>query len=369
MPHVDKKQVTCFINNVCNAACIYCYAKEERTGVKQRLDIEFAKVAIRDYFRDGHCQLRFFGAGEPTLDMDPIKELYGYAKGIVGDRLITEIQTNGYFDEPTAQWIGNHITNIWLSWDGPPDIQNYQRPKKDDNAPASIVEENARTMIALKKHGAPGFVGARPTITKRSFNIQDQLISYFAGFGIKAIYSTPIFMPVAKDDARYPADLGPIDMMTYAESFLKAYEFAKQKGAYFGSFLMINFDKKSCYHCRSCLPTPHLTYDGYVSCCDMAMSVSSPAHMHSLIYGKWLSQEKRIEYYQWRIERIRTRMACNIAKCRDCNLSENCAGGCLGETLNETHNFYGYKKESCEAIKFLAENLPVNDIEIPYLHP
>jgi radical SAM protein with 4Fe4S-binding SPASM domain len=101
----------------------------------------------------------------------------------------------------------------------------------------------------------------------------------------------------------------------------------------------------------------------------MAMSVNTPTHMHDLIYGKWLPEEKRIEYYQWRIERIRTRKAQNILECRNCDLAENCAGGCIGETLNETRAFYGLKKETCEATKFLANHMDINKMEIPFLHP
>lgn len=142
-----------------------------------------------------------------------------------------------------------------------------------------------------------------------------------------------------------------------------------EKEIFYGSFYMINFDKPCKFHCRSCLPTPHLTYDGFVSCCDMCFSIEIPEVMHKLIYGFWDDDNKCIVYDKEKISAIRTRRIENIQQCKSCEISPYCGGYCIGEVLNETGDFYGVLPERCEAIRFLHSRLAVGKLQIPALHP
>jgi len=77
-----------------------------------------------------------------------------------------------------------------------------------------------------------------------------------------------------------------------------------------------------------------------------------------------------IIYNDRKIEKIRSRRADNISACQDCPIKDFCAGGCIGEAINETGDFWGIKQNLCEATRFLAEALGTNYLErFPYIHP
>jgi uncharacterized protein len=367
MPHEQKRQVSIIINNKCNLNCVYCYAKESQKSGYKNIDIDFAKVGISDYFSKGNHQIRFFSLGEPTLDFSIIVELYNYAKKIAGDNLIAEIQTNGVMTEDKAHWLGQHINNIWISWDGPPYFQNAFRKTLNNKETSNIIEHNAKIMLKYKDDNHKnGFVGARVTITGKSIKRQQEIIRYFKERNITVIYSDPVFIPVG--DSRLSEIVGEIDLIDYCKSYITAFNYAKSNNVFYGSFYMINFDDKCNSHCRACLPTPHLTLDGYVSCCDMALD-SKINHMSQLIYGYWNVDSKNIVYDNDRIKYIQTRRVENIPECKHCDISNYCGGYCIGEVLNETKSFYGVLNDRCKAIRFLADGLKAGNVYIPVLHP
>jgi radical SAM protein with 4Fe4S-binding SPASM domain len=332
----------------------------------QKIDIEFAKAGIFDYFSQGHDQIRFFSLGEATIEFDAIAELMEFSYTLVGDRLTSEIQTNGIMSKYVAHWIGKHINNIWISWDGPPEVQNTFRPTVSGKNTSGMLERNVEIMLQEKKTQKKGFVGARVTVTGKTIDRQKEIIDYLKDCAIKYVYSDPVFIPV--EDNESLNTVGSIELMDYCKAFVDAHNYAKQKGIFYGSFYMINFDKSCSYHCRSCLPTPHLIGDGFVSCCDMALDAKS-SHMQQLIYGYWDRKNKVIVYDYEKINHLQTRTVKNIPACQKCEIAQYCGGYCIGEVLNETGDFYGILEERCEAIRFLAKHLPVGKTHLPVLHP
>lgn len=367
MPHQDKHFVTVFLNNWCNMACEYCYATTERNVKKRSIDIEFACRGISDYFAQGFNGLRFFSTGEPTLALGTLRKIYSYAKSLSQDALVTELQTNGVMSDLTAEWIGANIDNIWISWDGPPEVHDVYRRLRNGKGTSGRVEDAARIMLTEKQKQTTGFVGARVTITDANLYRQIEIVDYFKSLGIRYIYSDPVFAPLSN------SGIAPnpyyVDQSEYVNFFFEAYNYAQSQDIFYGSFFMINFDGPCQSHCRACLPTPHLTVDGLVSCCDMCCSRECSYVMSDLLYGSWDDISKTITYDEAKITKIRSRRVKNLAPCIDCDVEEYCGGYCVGEVLNETGDFYGVLPERCKAIKELASLIGVNHVHIPVLHP
>jgi radical SAM protein with 4Fe4S-binding SPASM domain len=364
MGHSNKDCISILLTTKCNLACDYCYLTScNLEGIS--IDIDFAKEGVRDYFSNSASRhIRFFGAGEPTLEMGMIKELKDFAYKLSGEKLVAEIQTNGVFNSQIANWLAENMNIVWISHDGIPDAHDLLRKTKGGQPTSNIIERNI--LIMLKKNPSLQ-IGIRATITNLNIYRQTEIIDYFDGLGIKAIYSDPVFPPVEENTNSIHKIEIPTDfMLEYAKEYLKAYKFAEKKGIFYGSILTVNFDQPSELFCRSCLPAPHLTPDGFVTNCDMAFSGQV---LPDLIYGYYDRSTKKIIYDEEKVRRIRMRRASNLRQCANCEVLLNCAGGCFGEGLNETGSLLGVKQDYCDAIRFLAKNLPLNQKPYPYHHP
>ena len=362
MAHFRKECISLFMTTRCNLECSYCYLQNQPRR-PQAIDLDFAQQGIRDFFADSPSRhIRFFGAGEPTLEFERIKAIREFAFQLTGNDLIAEIQTNGVFTTGVARWLAHNVDIVWISLDGPPDIQDTFRQTIGGGKSSEVIERN---IGLLKKEGAKN-VGVRSTISSINLFRQAEMIDYFHGLGITAVYSDPIFPPVEADHSNVELSVGEDFMMDYAREFVQARKKAEQLGMFYGSILTVNFDEETEYFCRACLPSPHLTTDGYVTCCDMAFSGMM---LPELIYGKYDPVSRSIVYDPKKIDAIRMRKASNLIECQECEVLYHCAGACFGEGVNETGRFLGVKQTYCEAIRFLAKNIPLDSGLYPHLHP
>jgi len=407
--------ISFFPTTKCNLRCVYCYNSKERAEIGEHsLDIEEAEAAINEYFKD-ECgsfnielkephkrHIRFYGPGEATeaegfLLMEQIVILSKRKAKVAGYELITELQTNGAFNNEVREWILDNINLLWISFDGTPDIHNKQRPmldyideNGDDKTKDSsdIIEENIKLLLEKKDNRILEMVGLRSTITKDSVYHQKEMIDHYEKLGIKYIWCDPEFPavdkePVKKDTEKYAKY--DFDLEAYVEQYIKAYQYAKTKGIFYGSFLTCNFDAETTLNCRCCLPVPHITPDGYVSACDLVVLGEKANHMQYFIYGKWDKENGIFVNFEKEKKALKDRNVDNIEKfpvCQKCKVKLHCAGYCPGEVVNETGDLYERlhegKRNVCKAINKLYDELydeikkdlgKEKDGLYPYPHP
>lgn len=353
MAHCRKKCISILLTDDCNLRCKYCYCGEERK--KDSININFVKRAISDFKNQGNnLFVRFFGNGEPTIEFEKIKGIYDYSKKL-DNNAIFEIQTNGTFNQEVAKWIAEHLDIVWISYDGTTEANDFYRVNKNNDCVSKIVENNIKFLNGKVKE-----LGVRATIGKKNLYKQIDIVNKMEELGIKYLYSDLMFANV--ENKLYYED--EIDPLEYAKEFLKAKKYAEEKGIYYGSFFTVNFDEKTNISCRACIPMPHLTVDGYVSCCDMGYSDDK---LSELLYGKYDESKDVIIYDEEKIKNIKARTVDNLKECKECPIKYYCAGGCIGEAINENGTIYSIKSKNCEAIKYLAEELLLQNI--PVLHP
>lgn len=372
MPHVCKQMLSLFLTTKCNLRCIYCYNFDERNRTQEvTLPFDIAKAGVDYFFATNDSRhIRFYGPGEPTQAFDLMKRITEYAKDKAPDRLSVELQTNGVFGQTVKEWLAENANIIWMSFDGPPDIQDVNRPMAGNNPSSHIIEKNTKWLIANKK-GKDLMVGARVTVTKKNILRQKEMIDYFLSLGIKHIWSNPLFpsvdkVPVKNDSKKLEAY--DFDLDKYVDEYISAYRYGITKGVFYGSFLTCNFDGKSQYHCRACTPVPHVTPDGYLSACDMVVMGKQAYHMSPFIYGEWDAKSKKFILFPEKITALRNRSSENMLHCSHCEAKYNCGGYCLGEVLNETGSLVGQKPLTCQAIRKLLHELGTVS-EYEYLHP
>lgn len=307
--------------------------------------MDFVRRGIDDYFAAGPIrELRIYSVGESTTQFDKVREIVDYARSSSDSKVYTEIQTNGYFSEKVAEWIGKNINIAWISLDGPSEIQDTYRKTSSGTGSSDVVIRNIEYLADKIE------IGIRSTTTNINLDKQKELLDYSCNLGIKRVATKPVLSPVGSK-----RDKWSVDLMRYARYFLEAWNYAQAIDMYYTCVLMFNFDCQTEYACRACFPTPHLTPDGYVSACDRAFSGNTP--LKELIYGKWIPEKKIIEYNHEKIRRIRQRKPEFMEKCQKCVASNYCAGNCMGTGYQETGSLLGVPERYCEAILFLYENI------------
>lgn len=383
MPHCNKKMLSFFLTTRCNLCCIYCYNAKERNAItEQSVSLDIAKSAIDWYFANNKSRhIRFYGPVEPSQEFEKMKAITDYAKHHPngGDSVTVEIQTNGVFTAEVRDWVLDNVDIMWVSFDGTKDIQNYNRPllpkfKKifEGKTPADVLEEN---ILWLNKNNENKkiMVGARVTITNSNISKQKELVDYFYYLGIRYVWTNPLFysvgqIPVVLDKSKM--EQFNFDMDKYVDEYLPAFYYAKAKGLFWGSFLTINFDGETEHHCRCCTPlaAPHITTDGYISSCDMALMGSNAHHMDCFIVAKWNEKTKQFDWDKDKIKTLNDRKSTLMEDCKKCPAKLHCGGCCLGESVNEFGSLYGHNKAKCKAIRRLYKELGHCD-PYPYLHP
>ena len=357
MSHAAKNCLSILLGDRCNLSCRYCYARGNSVQATEPMNEAFIRCGIKDYLAEFEVPyLRFFSDGEPTLFLDNILRVLAIAKEEASGWQV-ELQTNGYFSEATAATLVEEgVTIIWISCDGTPDVQDYYRPAL--GKPSSDVVEASIRWLA----GRVPVLGVRSTVGRKNLHRQNEMVDYFHELGVRYLCSDLMFANTSA--GKYFEK--PVSPLEYAEEFWKARQYAAEKGVWYGSIFMVNFDEATPFFCRSSVPLAHLTVDGYVSCCDMVSHgrVDSP-----LLYGRFDPVSGTILYDQEKIATIRSRRLENLPECADCPAAEHCGGGCMGEALNEKGSIFAIKTEVCEAVRYLAEQMKPPCPPFPVFHP
>jgi uncharacterized protein len=367
MGHFRKQQIAFFVTTTCNLACPYCITSSFLERPRSRvISLAFAKRGLDDWFsQQDEREIRFYAIGEPTTQMDIIEQIHDYAYQKAGDALRVELQSNGYWSRSTTEWIAENVDITWISFDGLVDVHDHYRPTLGGNGSSKRVLDNLTYLLRYGK----GFVGVRPTMTPLLLNRQIEMLDYLRSLGVQYVWTNPLTESVGRGNRNSNEPVTRVGLMDFAYKFLEAWEYAKKNGVFYGSNLTYNFDEPAQWNCRSCVPCPHLTVDGYISACDMAF-LGENTPLPDFVYGKYLPGEDRIAYDQNKIKRLRSRTADNLRGCQGCEALYNCAGGCLGEAVHETGDLYATRGgDFCKAVRFLACHMDRNQGVYPYLHP
>ncbi|MBN1542629.1 radical SAM protein, partial [candidate division KSB1 bacterium] len=175
--------VTIYLSNRCNLACPYCYATAglESSAALPVISLPIVEKAV-SYAAEACAAagrplyLALHGGGEPTVHWRLLQQILASSRvmtGKVGVDLHTYIATNGVLSAEKARWLAKNFDQIGLSCDGPPAIQNRQRPQSDGSETAALVE---RTAAILNQAGKR--LEIRATITPESLARMDDVVRY-----------------------------------------------------------------------------------------------------------------------------------------------------------------------------------------------
>lgn len=159
LPYLCERGINDLVLQVtrdCNFACRYCqFASNNgvsRTHEKKHMDFETAKRSVdfvMKHSADSYkVNVAFYG-GEPLLNIKLIKEIMEYIDKEYPYRIVNYNMTinASLLNESNINILKSHNVNTMISFDGPEEVQNYNRKFRDSGAGSfQVVWQNIRKL-------------------------------------------------------------------------------------------------------------------------------------------------------------------------------------------------------------------------------
>lgn len=318
--------LTLYMNNECNLGCVYCHT-DPSPGSQPRLELDVVAAAAEVVAE--HCRRRgrpfygvFHGGGEPTLHRERVERalsLLDTAASAHGVELFRYVATNGVMSERKAAWLARHFDLVGLSCDGPPEIQNRQRPGRNGRATSCIVERTGRI---LREEGCQLHV--RTTITPATLHRQSEIADYVCHqFSPEEIHFEPVYLGGRTDAA---AGFSPHHASQFVAHFLKAREVAREHGI----LLMSSGSRPDTIHgpyCHIFRYTLNLVPGGVATAC-FEVTDAARVEEKGVMIGGLNPCTRHFEIDHTRVEELSRRLGVVPAACVACFNRYHCVWGC-----------------------------------------
>jgi uncharacterized protein len=343
------------LTNQCQMKCIYCYAAGGDFP-KKELSIETAFNAIDIVYQNAltlnlpSFSVSFHGGGEPIMAWQVILEATKYARSKSLPSQVS-LTSNGVWSASQCQWIIENIDRISLSIDGPPAIQNRNRPMLNGGPSTHFVMESLKRLDDHKKA-----YGIRMTSISPWRDLPISVAYLFENTRCKGIQVEPAFNATRGEHALPNKK----EANQFIEAFLKADFIAKKH-------------KRSFRYSAARVSHPVATFcsapynslvvnqqDEIVACYEITSSNHELVNLSK--YGEIAPYN--INLIEKRRENLVDIIQKNRENCRDCFCYYSCAGDCYVRTL--THDKKGgisKQDQRCYINKILTKELLLRKIE------
>jgi len=329
----EPQCLTLYLSNYCNLECKYCYASGESDQnirfssrnmpvLSNDVVLAAAKLVASNCARKSRpFSLLLHGGGEPTIHWKRVKKIVAITREIARRFKIDwfgYIATNGVLPENRARWLAQHFALIGLSCDGPPDIQDNQRPLQSNVKSSPFIERTARIL-----NEAGGQFQIRATITPQTMSRQEEIVCYlYDKLGATSLRFEPAYR---LKDKKLPV-FEPYHADTFVEHFLAAQHKARSLGCDL-SFSGLRPDEIHGPYCNILKNALHLTPDGGASACFFCTDTDSDSgKRYKVGYQNKVNETFFLDTDRIKLHRL---AAIHIPKyCQDCINIYHCARGC-----------------------------------------
>ncbi len=320
--------------NQCNLSCGYCYSKKRITRLSGEKIVFASETALKAASeRVARCcakknlpfHLVLHGGGEPALNLDRVRQWVRLTQDVADEYGIgwfSYLATNGVMAEQTAAWLAENITHIGISCDGPPQIQDVQRPLKNGKPSSGAVEQTARIFQSYARS-----LDIRSTITRKSMTDQAEIVSYLAGeLGADTIRFEPVYCAEPANGLGFQ----PSDADLFINHFLAAQQRADQLGVTL-SFAGIQVNEIHGPYCDVLRHVLRLTPEGTAANCFLDGRLRAPESFFRI--GKLDSGSKGFVVDHHKAEMLKQRVGLINGACKDCINQYHCSFGCPDKCL------------------------------------
>ncbi len=153
---VPLASVALFLIQSCNMRCVYCYGDGGSYGTGGEMSEQTAFRAV-DWLIEQSGKMKqinvgFFG-GEPFLRISLMRAVVAYARQraqAAGKEVSFDATTNGtLLDDETVAFILEQKMSVQVSFDGPREIQDAQRPLADGKGSYDVIVPGIKRLLAV----------------------------------------------------------------------------------------------------------------------------------------------------------------------------------------------------------------------------
>ena len=336
------------MTNACNLNCAYCYGEAHRQG--QFIDLTKLTALLATIPPQADITIEFHGNGEPTLSLDHLQK----TREIVLNHFPQArflLQTNGFFSSKTSEWILKHGLNTAFSIDGPPEIQNLQRPAHQDTA--SVFETILGNIRLFHSHNQG--LAAITTITELSVTRLMDIYEFLKKLGMKHIKINPLVKLGKATTSNLPQQ-NPPEPSTFAAQYAKVLLRAYNDQILIDSDFIpsVHIKEPSAFRCGASSPQMVIDIDGHILACSDAYYLDTP-EKNPFFWGYFSlhNAEGQLQLNKQKIAVLQDRSVHSMKACQECSLKWLCSGACLVENFMGTGSFNQPNTSFCEARKAL----------------
>jgi len=155
----------------CALACGYCYARARPTRAGALADAAVAAAArlVAEHARRERrpMLLGLHGAGEPLRELERLERAAATVReqaARIGVSLQLSVTTSGVVSDAVRRWLVDNVSILTVSWDGPREIHDRQRPRQDGRGSHEAVMDTLHAFAAASR----GLLRLRSTVLAAS---------------------------------------------------------------------------------------------------------------------------------------------------------------------------------------------------------
>lgn len=331
----NREEITILFPKNCNLDCKYCYLNQVNN---EGINLEAIKKIIDQSEEKQKGIDVIFHGGEPSLYLDEIKKIINYLKNrkIKGK---TFIQTNGVMDLEKLDYLSQEMDSLAISTDGPPKIQDKQRPLKGGGKSSKIIERN---LNYLDKMGIDYTINS--VVTNHSVNQLKEILEHFhTEYNPKNVN----FQGMVQTEKSSKENLSALNMKKYRDETLRMLKFAYKEDLNVKSDLLYT-RKPGKRYCGFSGPMNVIHPNGEITSC---YEMTPENELPYLAHKKYNSKKKEFDSISENKEFVQSVNLDNMPQCQDCYLKWSCRGFCPAKNYRLTGSFFKKDELFCKSIK------------------